>query len=446
MFDLTQGSVGSTLTRMTLFTTLGMVSILGFTLADAYWVGILGKNYLASISYCVPVLLFTSGIGMGLGIGSEAVLARLIGEDASGSAREFATIAMVFAAFVSILFSVFGYIILDDIPIWLEVDPALHTLMAQYLVIWFLGIPPLVLSLVGGSLARALGDAQTPAIVMVVTSLLNAVLDPILIFGVEGWLPALGFDGAAWATLFSRVVAGLWVIYLFVFRYNLLAKTTPSLTRCWENCKEICRLGFPATMVQLIFPVGQACLLKLLSIFPVAVVAAFGMALQVEAFGFIVLMSLGLILGPFVGQNMGANKPERILDSVQLSLNFNIFNGVILALVFWIFGEPILGCFHSDPEVVANMVLLLRWLSLSWVFEGIRILAAPVFTNLGSSVPPMVIVSIRFFLIALPLAWVVREEWGFFGVILALAAGNISAGALSYLWMRRELKGIASNE
>ena len=71
MFDLTQGSVGKTLTKMTTFTTLGMVSILGFALADAYYVGLLGKNYLASISYCVPALLFTTGIGVGLGIGSD---------------------------------------------------------------------------------------------------------------------------------------------------------------------------------------------------------------------------------------------------------------------------------------------------------------------------------------------------------------------------------------
>ena len=101
MFDLTQGSVGKTLTKMTAFTTLGMVSILGFALADAYYVGILGKNYLASISYCVPALLFTTGIGVGVGIGSEAILARLVGENATKDAREFATIAMTFACFVA---------------------------------------------------------------------------------------------------------------------------------------------------------------------------------------------------------------------------------------------------------------------------------------------------------------------------------------------------------
>ena len=105
MFDLTQGSVSKTLTKMTVFTTLGMVSILGFALADAYYVGILGKDYLASISYCVPALLFTTGIGVGIGIGSEAILARLVGEDASADAREFASIAMGFAAMVAFIFA-----------------------------------------------------------------------------------------------------------------------------------------------------------------------------------------------------------------------------------------------------------------------------------------------------------------------------------------------------
>ena len=308
MFDLTQGSVGKTLTKMTTFTTLGMVSILGFALADAYYVGLLGKNYLASISYCVPALLFTTGIGVGLGIGSEAILARLVGENATADAREFATIAMGFGAFVGVLFAALGYYYLELIPVWLEAAPELFGLMNQYLFIWFIGIVPLVLSLMGASLARALGDAQTPAVVMVSTSILNAVLDPILIFGIQGWVPAYGFEGAAWATLIARSVAGLWTLYLFVFKYHLLAQRYPAIQRVLSDCKEICRLGAPATLTQLIFPLGQAWLLKLLSVFPVATVAAFGMALQVEAFGFIVLMSLSIIFGPFVGQNMGAGK------------------------------------------------------------------------------------------------------------------------------------------
>ena len=439
MFDLTQGSVGKTLTKMTAFTTLGMLSIIGFALADAYYVGLLGKNYLASISYCVPALLFTTGIGVGIGIGAEAILARLIGENASEDAREFATIAMAFATLVGFVFTALGYVFLDAIPIWLEAAPELYPLMNQYLYIWFLGIVPLVLSLVGGSLARALGDAQTPAVVMVITSILNAVLDPILIFGIDGWVATYGFEGAAWATLISRSIAGLWTVYLFVAKYNLLANRIPSLSRTLRDSKEICRLGAPATLTQLIFPLGQAFLLKVLSVFPVAAVAAFGMALQVEAFGFIVLMSLSLILGPFVGQNMGAGNPRRVLKAVRLSLIFNLFNGVVLALAFWIYGEPILSIFHDDPDVVANMVIVMKWLSLSWVLEGIRILSAPVFTNLGTSTPPMILVIIRFFVVAIPLGWILRDGWGFDGVLFAFAVGNIIAGGASYMWMSKRL-------
>ncbi len=441
MFDLTQGSVSKTLTKMTVFTTLGMVSILGFALADAYYVGILGKDYLASISYCVPALLFTTGIGVGIGIGSEAILARLVGENASADSREFATIAMGFSAVVALIFAGLGYVFLDVIPIWLEAAPELYPLMNQYLYIWFLGIPPLVLSLVGGSLARALGDAQTPAVVMVTTSILNAVLDPILIFGIDGWVPAYGFEGAAWATLIARSIAGLWAVYLFVFKYHLLTSTIPSFGRIVRDSKEICRLGAPATLTQLIFPLGQAFLLKLLSAFPVAAVAAFGMALQVEAFGFIVLMSLSIILGPFVGQNMGAGNIGRVLQAVNVSLLFNLFNGVVLALAFWFYGEAILSLFHDDPDVIANMVTVMKWLSLSWVLEGVRLLAAPVFTNLGSSVPPMVLVTVRFFVVAIPLGWFLREPWGFDGVMFAFAVGNIVAGLASYTWMKKSLPG-----
>jgi Na+-driven multidrug efflux pump len=150
-------------------------------------------------------------------------------------------------------------------------------------------------------------------------------------------------------------------------------------------------------------------------------------------------MSLGIILGPFVGQNVGANSIGRVLRSVDLSLAFNLFNGTALALVFWIFGKPILSCFHDDPEVIEHMVMIMRWLSMSWVLEGVRLLAAPVFTNLGSSVPPMVIVTIRFFVVTLPLAWYFRTAWGFDGVVFSLALGNVVAGIISYVWLKRVL-------
>ena len=150
-------------------------------------------------------------------------------------------------------------------------------------------------------------------------------------------------------------------------------------------------------------------------------------------------MSLGIILGPFVGQNVGANSVGRVLRSVDLSLAFNLFNGVGLALLFWFFGKPILSVFHDDPEVIEHMVMIMRWLSLSWVLEGVRLLAAPVFTNLGSSVPPMVIVTIRFFVVALPLAWYLRTVWGFDGVVFSLALGNVVAGIISYIWLKKVL-------
>ena len=138
---------------------------------------------------------------------------------------------------------------------------------------------------------------------------------------------------------------------------------------------------------------------------------------------------------------MGAGKTQRVIEAIRLSLGFNLVNGILMALIFWFFGEPILGLFHKDPEVVANMVIVMKWLGLSWIMEGLRLLAAPVFTNLGSSVPPMVLVAIRFFAIAIPLGWLLRDVWGFDGVLFAFALGNILAGLLSYIWMKKELPG-----
>ena len=208
MLELTKDSIPKTLGVMALLTSVGMLALVGFGVADAIFNGMLGEVPLAALTYAFPILIGSSAIGVGLSVGAEAVLAPVVGQgdalrnaEGGNSAPKFRNRALDYSIGCDGLDG--GALpALDGCLNRGTAGYALHQSLASRYAAF------LIVALVQGGLARTIGDPQTPAIVMVIAALLNIGLDPILIFGIDGWVPAYGFEGAAYATLATKVLAG----------------------------------------------------------------------------------------------------------------------------------------------------------------------------------------------------------------------------------------------
>ena len=440
LLELTKDPIPKTLGLMALLTSLGMLALVGFGVADALFVGMLGEVPLAALTYAFPVLVGSSAVGVGLGIGAEAVLAPVVGRGDKTAIQRTATQLLVFATGLSIVLSAAMALMATPYPLWMGANHEVAPLVTLYINLWLLSTPPLIVALVGGGMARTIGDPQTPAIVMVICALLNIALDPLLIFGLDGWVPAYGFEGAAYATLATKVLAGVWCYGLFVRKYQLLSLDPQTFQNGWANLKEMLRLGTPAMGVQCMVPLGHSIILKLLSTAGTGVVAAFGLAVQIESLGLLGCAALNLSLGPFVGQHMGAQLYPRIREGFIWAQKVALVYTLSVATLMWLGGPKLWPMLHGSVEVTDALAIILFLQPFSFLPEGARMITSPFFNNTGTSLPPLVLLASQFFLVMLPLALLLSPSMGWTGIIMAWVIARWVISAVALLWLRAHLK------
>lgn len=191
---LLTGSIPLVLRQMTVPMTFGMVAILMFNLVDTFFISLLGTEALAAISYTFPVTFAVNCITMGIGMGLSTNIGRLLGQDQSIVAARFSSHGLLLAVLLVALASTLGLFTIEPLFLFLGAEQSLLPLIHQYMDIWYLTIPLLVVPMAGNSAIRATGDTKTPAKIMMLAGLINGVLDPLLIFG-YGPFPELAFRG-----------------------------------------------------------------------------------------------------------------------------------------------------------------------------------------------------------------------------------------------------------
>jgi len=212
-----------TLRTMTVPMILGMVMLMTFGLVDTFFVSLLGTNELAAISFTFPVTFTVISLNIGLGIGTAAVIGHLLGKNELAKAKLTATAALMTVFGLVGLLCIVGYHTIPLIFSWLGADDTLIPLIYEYMSIWYFAAVLLAIPMVGNSVLRAVGDTKSPSIIMASSGALNALLDPLLIFG-WGPVPALEIQGAAIATAISWGVGVVWVLLLLHKRALMTAR------------------------------------------------------------------------------------------------------------------------------------------------------------------------------------------------------------------------------
>ncbi|NEP17268.1 MAG: MATE family efflux transporter [Leptolyngbya sp. SIO4C1] len=433
---LTEGKIGPSLIRLTLPMVWGIFSIVAFNLADTYFVGQLGTEALAAMSFTFPVVLTLGSLAMGLGVGASSVIARAIGEGDRSRVQRFTTNSLTLALVSVGIFVSAGLLTIDPLFQLLGATPEVLPLIRQYMQVWYFGMIFLVVPMVGNSAIRAAGDTGTPSLIMTFAAGLNIALDPLLIFGLGG-LPALGLAGAAWATLLSRALTLVASLLVLQFKEHMLSSKLPDLEEtlwCW---RDILYVGLPAAAASMITPISIGVITSLLAVHGAIAVAAFGVASRVESLAMIALMALAASMGPFVGQNWGAKAYGRVNRALQLSYLFCFAWGCLVALVLAPIAPSLVRLFDDNAEVVAIAAQYLWIVPISYGTAGIIQVASASFNALGKPVPAIVMTLLRMFVLYIPLAYLGSRLLGPIGIFAAATVANVLVGVGAYVWSRQ---------
>ena len=440
---LITGSVGQRLRQLTIPMVWGIFAIIAFNLADTYFVGQLGTAQLAAMSFTFPVVMTLGSLAQGLGIGASSIIARAIGEGDMGRVQRFTTNSLTLALFAVGIFVTAGLLTIEPLFTALGAGPDVMPYVLDYMQIWYFGMVFLVVPMVGNSAIRAAGNTVTPSLIMILAAVGNILLDPLFIFG-WGSFPALGLQGAAWATVLSRavtLVASLWVLK---FKEDLLATKLPDLEEtlwCW---RDILTVGLPAAASSMISPISIGVITSFLAVHGAAAVAAFGVASRIEAFAMIALGALGASIGPFVGQNWGAKRYGRVTKALTQSYRFCLGWGLLVAGLLGLLAPMLVQLFNDDAAVIDIAVLYLWLVPVSYAGAGVLGVASSAFNALGRPVPSIVMMVVRMFVLYIPLAYLGSRFFGPVGIFVGAAIANTLVGLAAYFYSRGQCCGKAA--
>ena len=424
--------IGRVLLNMSLPNLIGIVTILGFSLVDTFFISQLGTESLAAISFTFPVTLIISSIAIGIGAGVSTNLGRLIGSGQAPKAKVFLHDTLLLTFFLTAFISALGCLCIDPLFSLLGANDSSLPLIHDYMLIWYLGAPLLVMLMVGNQGLRATGDTKSPAKIMMLAALINLILDPLLIFGI-GPFPRLEIEGAAIATVISWMVALSLSSYLLIFKRHLVEFATFNITRLRYNWAKLAHIAQPATLMNLMNPLANAVIMAMLARVDHSAVAAFGAGTRLESVLLVVVMALSSSLVPFVAQNLGAGQTERAREALLLSLKFVLIFQTLLYLPLYFFAGSIAQLFSTDPQVIEWLTFYIIMLPAAYGPLGVVILLA---TSLNAYHRPMcslVLNLCRLFLVMLPLAALGSYLGGVKGLLMALPITNTALGIACYI-------------
>jgi putative MATE family efflux protein len=430
-----EGHPGRVLLSMALPMMLGVFGMVVFNLADTYFVGRLGTLPLAALSFTFPVVFVIASISMGLGIGTSSVVSRAIGAGSREEVRDLTTSALTLALVVVGFFVVLGFVFLDPLFRILGAGPEVLPLIREYMTIWLVGMPFVVIPMVGNNAIRATGDTTTPAVVMLVAAGMNIVLDPILIFG-WGPVPGLGIRGAAFATVFARATTFVVAIWVLAVREKMLAFRLPSRGVLVDAWKRVAFVGVPAAATQLIMPVSLGIVTRLVAGFGTAAVAAFGVASRIETLSLAFVQALGSVSTPFFGQNSVAGHWERLRTASRWATIYSLGWGAVVYSVVLVAGGPIARLFTDDPAVARIVVSYLVIVAGSYGLQGLVLFGASAFNGLNLPLRAATVALVRLFVLYIPLALLLRSFIGLPGIFWGAFGANVGAGLAAFVWTR----------
>ncbi|ELB2077907.1 MATE family efflux transporter [Vibrio parahaemolyticus] len=434
---LLSAPIPETLRKMTVPMTMGMIAILMFNLVDTFFISLLGTHALAAISYTFPVTFAVNCITMGIGMGLSTNIGRLLGQGHAPQAARFTTHGLLLAVLLVAIASSIGFATIAPLFRFLGATDDLIPLIEQYMQVWYLTIPLLVIPMAGNSAIRATGDTKTPAKIMMLAGLINGMLDPLLIFG-YGPFPELGIQGAAIASAFSWLGALYGSFYVLVKREKLLAQ--PQWASLKQDWQQTLKIGTPAALSNAMNPLSGAILMMLLSSHGTAAVAAYGAAQRIESILILVLMSLTSALTPFMAQNLGAKNPQRAFSGLFLSMRFAVvFQGFIFLMMVPL-SIPLAALF-SQEETVKNLLWhYLLVVPFSYGFQGIVMMLVSGLNAMHKPLRAFQWSFMRLFVFTLPAAWVGSQVYSIEGLFIGIALGNTLGGLLGYMFALRERK------
>lgn len=436
--DFTEGGIGRAIFLLSTPMVLEMLMESLFGVVNVYWVAHLGKEQAAAVGVTESLLTIVFTVALGLSMGTTAMVARRIGEkDPEGAARA-AEQSILLGVLISIPIGAAGALFSRQLFQAMNAEAGVSAVGGGYMAVIIGANVVIMLLFLINAIFRGAGDAAIAMRALWIGNAINLVLDPCLIFGL-GPFPELGVTGSAIATTIGR---GCAVIYQFTRLFGGHSRVPVRFNRMLPDfglMKHLMGISLGGMFQFLVATAAWMLLMSIVGLFGAAAQAGYTIAIRIIVVAILPSWGMSNAAATLVGQNLGAQKPERAEKSTWLAGHSNAVFLAGVAVVFILFPEFLIRIFTNDQTVIPYGVDALRYISYGYVFYGYGMVMAAAFNGAGDTWTPTVMNLICFWLIQIPLAYTLARWTGFgtIGVFLAITIAESALAVVAMLVFKR---------
>ena len=426
-------------------TVLSMLVTIVYNMADTFFVGQTGDpNQVAAVSLATPVFLLMMAIGNMFGVGGSSEISRALGAGKAGRVRHISSFCFygsITAGLVMIPLFLLG---MPVILFLIGASPDTYDFAREYLVYIAWGAPFVVLSSAFSNVIRGEGAAGPAMFGMMLGTVVNIVLDPIMILSMD-----MGVAGAAIATVIGNISSVAYYLLYLRGKSTILSVRPKDFQMGNRILFGVVTIGLPATITNILMSLSNVVLNNFLAHYGDTAIAAMGVAMKANML--VVFLQMGIAMGvqPLVGYNFGAHHFQRMRKAVFFALSCTLVIGLALTVIYFFHTARLVGFFIDDSQVIDAGVPMLRALMISGPFMGVLFVLNFSLQAMGKAVPSLILALSRQGLVFLPLLFILDGAFQLKGIIYAQPVADVFSVLLAiglFFGITRKLKEAGEKE
>ncbi|MGF1686799.1 MATE family efflux transporter [Photobacterium japonica] len=413
----------------------GVLSLMSFQLVDSAFIGQLGILPLAAQGFTLPMQMVVIGLQVGLGIATTSLISRVLGAGDERRAKQLGGLVVLTGAISVLLLAGVIWLCRDGILLLLSAPDTVYPVIDSYWPVWLASSWAGAMLYFAYSLCRANGNTMLPGIMMVVTSVLNMILDPLLIFTFD-----MGLNGAAWATIIAFGI-GMLVVYPKVLQRHWMSFDWHDLNIV-ASMKELANIMAPAMLSQLLPPLSSMLATKLLASFGAATVAAWALGSRLEFFSIVVVLALTMSMPPMVGRLLGRGEIDTVKALIRIAVKFVLVWQCAIAVLLFLLSPVLTQLLTSEAKVADILSIHLLWVPISLGPLGVCMLMVSICNAITLPMRALLISALRLFVCFLPAIWLGAQWAGIQGLFMGMLVGNTFAGIVAWVLYQQGVRTV----